>query len=1167
MREVKKRPKPKVLKGLWKVYGRFQLAAFASAAVPVVAHAQQSPWTWTNNAGGLWSDSNNWLDAGNGLFSPASAANTTILFAPTTTSYLVTNDVANFTLSNLSFSHTAGTITLANAPFHFTNEPGNGFPVINVTGAGHVVISAGINHFATGNAGSNLPLQLNLTSTGNLTLSGVLGGNVTNSGGFHGFLANGNGTGTLTFSGTGTTGYWHLNNRNTVVSGGTYNLSSTFADSSLLASSSLVVGAMASDDTSSLTVTNASVLNVVSATIGQAAGSNATATITGTGTTFNAGTTTANLSPTSFLGAISVGGAGTGNLSVTAGAVLNSYFLNVGQYATGIGHVVVSGSESRLNVVHNTANMVDSGMVLVGLRGTGCVTVDSGGNFTARSMMVGCGTGSAAGNGTLTVTGAGSVVNLGGALAQNSPGSLVIANGTASTSDTTYGRLSIRDGGRVNVNLVSPTSGNFSAAHLAKTQADITVEGVGSQLIVGNMFALGGSLSSLTGGGNVVLNIAGGGLVQAGNFTYFGKNAGSTAVSISGTGSTFFAAANFQAGNGTANTSVLIDNGGNLSIAGSAQLGAGCSTSNLTITNSGSSFSVAGQFQTSSGNTLIRISNGGLATVGGCATLGGGAGNTTLTIPDSGSTFNALSCLALTMGNANVVVTNGGTLTVGMSTFLAINAAGRASLLVDGPGSLFSVAGQFQTNAGTANIVIQNGANLTAGSNVYLARAATSNTSLTVHTNGSFLANTSTLTLEQGNAEVQVLGGGRLLANTIIAGNLAATSCSTILVDGIGSQLTTLAQLQLKYGDVHLDVRNGGNVSAGLSIFLGLVAGGNIFANVSDPNSILRTDAALSVGGASNLPGSPTVLNVGNFGTVFATGVLTLYQPGTVNVLANGTLDVGGLANGNATNFGIINTQVGGLLRTAPSTGSVTFSGAIQGGGSLLKDGPGTQVLDGSNTYTGGTVVQGGTLVVRNTSGSGTGTGSVVVQGSGILAGSGIITGDVTILSGGTLTGGPTGTDVLTLLGNTTIAGGLLSIGIAGSDAGSHDQILLGSTGTLTLSSDALLRTGIFYEPTLSDVITIVQGTGSSPQVFGTFAGLPHGSIIHVGQYAGNGNDYFGVIHYTSNSIYIDSLSTTPVPEPGAIVFMSSAAVGVCGWIRRRRKATSPPAETGGLVG
>ena len=65
----------------------------------------------------------------------------------------------------------------------------------------------------------------------------------------------------------------------------------------------------------------------------------------------------------------------------------------------------------------------------------------------------------------------------------------------------------------------------------------------------------------------------------------------------------------------------------------------------------------------------------------------------------------------------------------------------------------------------------------------------------------------------------------------------------------------------------------------------------------------------------------------------------------------------------------IINSHsgAGSVLTLSPTGGSTTFSGMIQGGGtlgaiSLVMNGSGTQVLAGSNTYTGGTTVNQGVL-------------------------------------------------------------------------------------------------------------------------------------------------------------------------------------------------------------
>jgi autotransporter-associated beta strand protein len=69
----------------------------------------------------------------------------------------------------------------------------------------------------------------------------------------------------------------------------------------------------------------------------------------------------------------------------------------------------------------------------------------------------------------------------------------------------------------------------------------------------------------------------------------------------------------------------------------------------------------------------------------------------------------------------------------------------------------------------------------------------------------------------------------------------------------------------------------------------------------------------------------------------------------------------------------VINSASGStsILTLSPTGGSTTFSGMIQGGGTLgairfVLSGPGTLVLSGTNTYTGGTEVEAGTLIVNN---------------------------------------------------------------------------------------------------------------------------------------------------------------------------------------------------------
>jgi autotransporter-associated beta strand protein len=71
-----------------------------------------------------------------------------------------------------------------------------------------------------------------------------------------------------------------------------------------------------------------------------------------------------------------------------------------------------------------------------------------------------------------------------------------------------------------------------------------------------------------------------------------------------------------------------------------------------------------------------------------------------------------------------------------------------------------------------------------------------------------------------------------------------------------------------------------------------------------------------------------------------------------------GLSDVNPGSGGNVINSG----ASASVLTLSPTGGSSTFSGAIQGAIGLVMNGPGTQVLAGSNTYTGGTTIVQGTL-------------------------------------------------------------------------------------------------------------------------------------------------------------------------------------------------------------
>ncbi len=157
-----------------------------------------------------------------------------------------------------------------------------------------------------------------------------------------------------------------------------------------------------------------------------------------------------------------------------------------------------------------------------------------------------------------------------------------------------------------------------------------------------------------------------------------------------------------------------------------------------------------------------------------------------------------------------------------------------------------------------------------------------------------------------------------------------------------------------------------------------------------------------------------------------------------LSIAATSTLDLGGALQQVAAlgdfspgvSGAVINSTTGAisLLTFAPAGGSSVFSGAISGGGTLgaialTMNGPGTQVLAGSNTYTGPTTITAGTLQIGNGGNSGTiGTGSVAINDTLIFSRSdaGLTVASVISGSGAVY---QKGSGLTTLTGNNTFSG------------------------------------------------------------------------------------------------------------------------------------------------
>jgi autotransporter-associated beta strand protein len=294
-------------------------------------------------------------------------------------------------------------------------------------------------------------------------------------------------------------------------------------------------------------------------------------------------------------------------------------------------------------------------------------------------------------------------------------------------------------------------------------------------------------------------------------------------------------------------------------------------------------------------------------------------------------------------------------------------------------------------------------------------------------------------------------------------------------------------------------------------------------------------------------------------GTTVLTGANT-YSGGTT--VSAGTLQVGaggtaGSITGNVTNNGTLAFNRSDV---------VTFAGNISGTGAVVQAGTGTLILTGASTYSGPTTISGGTTVLVNGS---LGNTAVGVNNGGTLGGHGTLNGPVTLNAGATISPGAS-VGTLTVNNNYTQNGGTGSTWIVQFNGlGSsfpppvntpNDQVAVTGTGnTFNLVADSSHKLTISVQAI--DGFVPPQGVTSSYTIATTTS---TGAILSNGlAFTFDPTAYtFQAVGFIANDFQLSVangnqlvLTFTPVPEPGMVLAVSAAALGLVALTRRRLRA------------
>lgn len=453
---------------------------------------------------------------------------------------------------------------------------------------------------------------------------------------------------------------------------------------------------------------------------------------------------------------------------------------------------------------------------------------------------------------------------------------------------------------------------------------------------------------------------------------------------------------------------------------------------------------------------------------------------------------------------------------------------------------------------------------------------------------------TGTVILTQANAYggTEINGGGTLqignggIIGTMGSGAVSMSNNSKLVfkrsdAHSVTNAISGAGSVTQAGGDT-VTLTGGNSYSGGTFVQSGILQAGNVSnsglptngnVDISSGAKFIFSSLASGINYNGQLTGSGTfqIPNGSrvNSGVQASSGSLTWEVDGILAATGNNAhLAIGALTGASTGSIGEGGANTGRILTIGALNLDTTYNGTIIADLQVVKNGTGTQIFTGNNTYTGATTINGGAIELNGTHTAATG-GAYTVNNNGVLRGTGATNGDLSVQSGGAVAPGSTLTPIESLgVGDMTFAANG-SFDYQLDSNGLTADLLFGDALDLNNAVLSLSDLGSSFVP-LGNKFTLIAYDG--PWNLETFSGYADDSTFMLGSnlWLINYNDPIAGSNFQSDATTNGNLfvTITAVPEPSTwtVTLVSMFALVVFAWRqqRARQQAFAQQAVAGG---